>query len=30
MWIRTALIASIFGKEKLINDHYAWHAQNRW
>jgi aspartate carbamoyltransferase catalytic subunit len=26
MWIRTALIASIFGKESLINDHYAWHT----
>ena len=26
MWIRTALIASIFGKEALINDHFAWHA----
>jgi len=25
MWIRTALIAAIFGKEELINDYHAWH-----
>jgi aspartate carbamoyltransferase catalytic subunit len=27
MWIRTALIASIFRKDALITDHYSWHTK---